>query len=341
VIVAFLAGALLATPVAANAAERAPCASSAWLVGEAAPVSAVGAALRMRGVQSARPVGCSPLRVAIARCDGGLKLNATGPSGGVTERVVATAETAATLIESWVRTDIAAPLLAARAVDDPPTAGLAAANIPEAVTPPPMAPPAAAATGGTDAIVRAATPAAPHASTRLAVALGADGELVHDGSHAWGASLGACLTIRVVCLGLGARLARVEAVGGEDEIARALSGTSGYGADGLVTADLLIGVGRATLRPGAALGVGWIGTRGMIVEHSADFNSVGPRAEARLALDWPVSRAVALELVLAGGAGASATIDRVANSRDRPTLVSGVSPIVRGGLGIRYGALAP
>jgi len=351
VTVAFLAGALLATPLGAMGATGAPCGPSASLVGEAGPVATVGAALRQRGVQSARPVGCSQLRVAIARCDAGLKVDLIGPSGSVTERVVATADTAATLIESWVRTDIAAPLLAARSVDDPP-APAPVSSIPELRTPstqpPPFAVPllaaaAATATGGarTEAVVHATAPETSHASTGPLFAIAGEGSRVRDGSMGWGLGGGACLALHGLCLGLVAHLARVGPVSPDEEITRALSGTSGYGAEGLISADFALGLGRLTLRPGVAAGIGWIGTRGTIVEHSADFNAVGPRAEARLALDWPVSRALALELALAGGAGATATIDRLANSRDKPTFASEMAPMLRAGLGIRYGALGP
>jgi hypothetical protein len=258
----------------------------------------------------------------------------------MTERVVASADTAALLIESWLRTDIAAPLLAAHALDDPEpaTSPLPPPSVDAAAAPAP-APRLPEAT--TAAVVQSAAPSSAAAGSPLTLALAGEAGVSRDGSRAGGAALGACARVGRLCLGLTARFARVWAVSPVVDVSRALEHVSGYGADGLVGAELTARLGRAALRPGVGVGVGWIGTRGAIVEHQANFDAFGPRAEARLALDWALGRALAIELELGGGLGASATMDRAPSSRDRPVFVSGMAPAVHGGLGIRYGGGSP
>jgi hypothetical protein len=337
----FVPGLLLAASLGANPAEIRACAASTVLSGDAASTAAVGSALRRHGIHGTAAVGCSPLRVAIARCDGGLRVDLTGPRGEMTERVVASADTAALLIESWLRTDIAAPLLAAHALDDPEAAAAAPAPPPPAAADVAAPAPTPRPSEASAAVVQSATPAPPTAGGPLTLALAGDAAVSRDGSRAGGATLAACARVGRLCIGLTARLARVWAVSPVADVSRALEHVSGYGADGFVGAELITRLGRATLRPGVGVGVGWIGTRGAIVEHDANFDAFGPRAEARLALDWPLGHALAVELQLAGGLGASATMDRVSSTRDRPVFVSDVAPAVHGGLGIRYGGGSP
>jgi hypothetical protein len=335
VFVAHLASLALSASIGANAAEWAACPAHTALTGDANLVAAVGSALRQRGINNGRPVGCSPLRVAIGRRESGLKLELRGPAGEVTERVVAAPDTAAVLIESWLRTDIAAPLLAARAPEDlaPPPALPAPelAALPAATDPAPLAAVAA------PVVTARPSPGAGGGTGLAGMTILGEGALVRGGSRELGASLGSCLNLRRFCLGVTARLAHLSPVSPDDQIARSLDHANGYAADGLLAADYALRAGRATFRPGVGAGLGWVWTRGMIAEHGASFDAVGPRAEGRLAIDLAIARALALELQMAAGAAATATFDRVPSSRDKPMFVSDLAPVVRAGLGLRIG----
>src|SRR5215831_9161029 len=97
------------------------CPLRASLTGDGAAVGSVGAALKARGIQGDAADGCTALRVALTRSEGGLRVEALDPVGISTARVVTSPNTAAALIESWLRTDIAAPLLLATVLPPAPS----------------------------------------------------------------------------------------------------------------------------------------------------------------------------------------------------------------------------
>jgi hypothetical protein len=344
VAVSLLVAFLLAGTLHGPAAAPAVCSSTALLAGDVASVTAVGAALRQRGIHGTRAASCAGVRVTIARCDAGLRLERTNPSGRITARVVATADTAALLIESWLRTDIAAPLLAAHAIEEqpaaPPVLPVALVPAPALVSAIPEPAPGPSA-GEAPVVVQASPPAAVARSAGTAMAMLGEAAVVHDGSRAWGGSLSSCVGVRALCVGLTARLARLSMVTDVSDLSRGLDTVEGYDTEGLIGADVPLRFGRLAVRPGGGAGVGWVRTRGPFFEHRADFDSVGLRAEARLELDLRVSRTLALELGLSGGAGATSTIGRVEGSKDRPLLISHLSPLVRAGLGFRFGSGGP
>jgi hypothetical protein len=304
------------------------CGSTATLLGDAGPLGAVSSALRRRGIRSERGAGCSALRVTVARRGEGIRLAMLQPTGRLTTRVVATAETAATLIESLLRTDIAAPLMAARALDSPGSAdGRAMARVP-----------AFAPAGPLDAetVEDVAPPPAPP-SRRFAptVAMVGEAGVARGGAREYGAGLTSCVRVGAVCIGLAARLARASVARSPD-----LEGSQATVADGMLAADLAWPIGRATLRPGAAIGLGWVGVRGSQLDGRASWNEIGFRAEARLALDWTLGRGLAVELAAGAGAGASTIMDVALTPSGRMfrSLESGPARTVHGGLGLRYGS---
>jgi hypothetical protein len=328
----------LALTGAAGATAACPTSTSATLAGDLGPVGAVGLALRRRGVEVNPSVRCSSLRVMVTRREGGLRVERLDAVGGITARLVTTPDTAAVLIESWLRTDIAAPLLLAEAdsVDDADP-GLAPAFAP--LAPLPTVAPAAPAVAPP---VLQTTPARSPASLAPAFALVGEAGLDRGGSRAYGFAVASCVTLGPVCAGLAARWARMS-VTGTGDVARDAS--AAYAADALVAADVPWHLGRATLRPGAAVGAGWIGARGAMLErHDGVLDVVGLRAEARLAMDWRLGKGVAIEVAAAAGAGGSSAVQETMTmmpSRERVALEHGLVPTVRAGLGLRFGSGPP
>jgi hypothetical protein len=188
------------------------------------------------------------------------------PGDHLVERAVTDARTAATVIESWVRTDVQAPLLARHQIDD---------------------------AGPGDLVPRAAVVVAPSAPPARGVQLFAAGEtaLASDSSTWLGVELGACVMLGPVCASARARFASVAQ--GPERWQRDLER---HGVELLLGADLPRRIGRAVLSPGLAVGVGWIHTH---EEGSPRRESIGGlRVQGRLALSYPMTRRLAAELAL-------------------------------------------
>jgi hypothetical protein len=188
-----------------------------------------------------------------------------------------------------------------------------------------------------------AAPAVPAAPSRApALALVGEAGLDRGGSHAYGVAVASCVNLGPVCAGLAARWSRMSVTGGGDVTREA---SAAYGADALVAAELPWRLGRTTLRPGAAVGAGWIGARGaMLARHDGTLDVLGLRAEARLAMDWSLGKGVSVEVSAAGGAGGSSTVQETMTmmpSRERVALAHGLVPTVHAGVGVRFGGGSP
>jgi len=229
---------------------------------------------------------------------------------GSSVRVVEAPSTAATVIESWVRTDVEAPLLAVRplAADEP---AASAATSP-------------AASVDTAVVARRPPP--------RGVQLFAAGEtsFASDRSSWVGVGVGACVMIGPVCAA--ARLRFSTLAWGAEE----WHGEAGRSAtELLVGGDIPLRVGGFTISPGFAAGIGMTHTRlerdGMV----ARAETGGLRADVHASLSLPLRRRLAFEVSVAGDLTQSTHVE----SSSSIQLPEEPRTQIRVGVGLRYGGL--
>jgi hypothetical protein len=265
-----LAGALgllacIGAPGLARVAAAA-CPPVAIVEGPAAMASATVAILRRHGVES-RPNTCGGRMVRALLTAGaeahGYALRIEDGFGRTNERLAGDAETAASLIESWVL-DEDADLLAPR---------LASTLVPAAAAP------------STAADVQALSPvAAPSVLAAPRWRLFGVGEVsVGTGPASWrGGSATACHHAGPVCLGARARMGRAREWQPEPIFEAALAQTA---VDALAIATVPLTRGRLTLLPLIGLGVGWTRSAISRAPLTMSWDDWGPRAEAALVVD--------------------------------------------------------
>jgi hypothetical protein len=293
-IVTLLATALLGGPAAARGETAA---LPAALEGDPALVASIGEDLARRGVAAGRCDEGDAVCVHLTRTERGVVVRARGAG----ERAVATAETAAALIESWTRGGIADPLLAPRHL------ARGAAPSPARPAPPP--------------VVQATVVAPAARPSRWRPAFRLSGETAADGQATWwlGVSAGACARVGPLCLGGEARFSR-QVTDGPDLPERPLflpHAPARSDWEGLLAAELPISLGRPSLLLGLAAGVG----RRAAVEG----RSTGLRSEASVGLAMPLWSQLALQAGLS-----AALVPEV--SRD-----GAGGGLLRFGLGLRWG----
>jgi hypothetical protein len=304
----------------------------AHLRGDAQLVGPIAAVLVERGV--AQPGGgdregrdCPAVDVTVRREGEALVVSAGGGDAPPVRREVTDVRTAATVIESWVRTDVQAPLLAGRAPaswdaeNDAETD--AEKDTPITATGDPSPPP--------PALVSAPAAAAGQKDGRLVqVFTVAETSLGSDRTSWVGAQVGACVMLGAVCAGARARFASVASGPGpwQSELDR-------RGVEMLLGADLPMRLGRATLSPGVAAGVGWIHTHEESSRSKGD-ETGGLRGEAHLALSYAIRSRLALELALSLDVTQATHVETASSSAplpDEPRLLA------RLGAGVRFGGL--
>ena len=267
----------------ARVAEAA-CPPVAIVEGPAAMASATVAILRRHGVEST-PNTCGGRMVrALLTADAGAHsyaLRIEDGFGRTNERLAGDAETAASLIESWVL-DEDADLLAPRLVST-------------------LVPAAAAAS--TAAEVQAASPvAAPPVLATPRWRLFGVGEVSVGAEPAtWrGGSATGCRHAGPVCLGGRARMGRAREWQQEPLFDAALEQTA---VDALAIAAVPLTRGRLTLLPLIGLGVGWTRSSLSRAPLTMSWDDWGPRAEAALVVDVRVGAGWSLlaELGASGG----------------------------------------
>ena len=304
----------------ANRVARASgCGPAAEVRGSEPEVVAIAAELERRGVTTVETAECPVVvRARIGRKVGGLSVAIVDLDGRASERTANGVAAAATLIESWTRTDVVAPLLAPRPESMPPVAGLA----PKAASPAAQ-PPSAVTLKPSEALAPA-----------LSVTASGETSLATDGSIWFGLSVGVCLRIGPTCAGAFARVS--------DDAG--FSGGSQDSHTGRLATDVLIGAGlpmrraRLTFLPGMAIGVGWMRTKALtssIAGDTVDVDSGGLRASASMRISFDVSTNVALDM----GIGADlAPLAHTGPYEAEATLLAGEPRgYVRGALGIRIG----
>jgi len=252
---------------------------------------------------------CPVVRARVEARDGAIAVEVVGPDGARSERVVNEAATAATVIESFVRADVGAPLLARRALPGSP-----ANEAPE---------------------VAERAPARQRDLTTRGVQLFAAIESSMGSDHTgWmGTQLGVCISLGPICAA--ARLRSSNVVGGD-----------GIWADGAIereSTDLLVGIdlplafGRKTLSPGFAAGLGAIrtGAAGMLENGARADGSAGLRADVHTTLTVPIRHRLALDLSV------SVDVSQATHVEWRSEMQMPAEPfaLVRLGAGLRYGGM--
>ncbi|MCC6997696.1 MAG: hypothetical protein IT370_23970 [Deltaproteobacteria bacterium] len=299
-------------------AEETRCAPAAGVqaVGDETRLQLAVAELRDRLAERGigEPVeACPAAHAEVAAAGAELVVDVEDVAGRHSRRTVSNAAAAASFIESWVRSDLSAPLLAPALVF--PSAA-AASEVARAADAPVL-------------VRQAARPGLP----ALGIALGAQGAVASDGSVWGGLELAACVRLGRVCAGALARW-NLEL---QSEERRENAQAERKSADLLVGADLPLRFGRVTLTPGLAAGVGWMHNGAFQVsERRIDEDSGGLRLAARLT--------VSMKLVGRWGLDLGATLDASPLARTESYVVESVTipgeprVYLRGMLGLRWGA---
>lgn len=251
------------------------CLPAARVDGAGPLVAEVRALLSLRGVEPEGGPSCPVAAAQVTPTDGGVRVTVTDPSGRTETREVSDSVTATTVIESWARADIEAPLLEARA--------------PEVTEPPsePLAPPVL----GAPPAERAPLPYS--VGVALATSLGGD-------SSAWiEPELSGCFLWGPVCMGalLRGRF-DLRMTGSSAEL-----DTDRMGVDVLILAELPIDLGPVVLGPALGVGAGWLrlGYTGEEAQGQAvEVDAGGVRLEARIGLRIPIADDFALDVALRG-----------------------------------------
>jgi hypothetical protein len=290
------------------------CGPSASVQGPDDVVTSIRHTLRARGIAIDSLDGCPSVRTTVTRTTSGLRVTVEDPYGRKSERTVAEADAAATIIESWARTEDEAALLAAR--DWPRaqrTADAAAKN-----------------DDGPDALRSTVVPAP--AGRALGVSVSAETSLANDGSIWFGAGITACVRLGPACTGIFARAGSDSRLSGSSKQLE----TSRTAFDLLVAADLPLRWGDVEITPGAGFGLGWMRTSRSGPGGAVEVDSGGLRANAHITFDIPLTRTLFLDL------GASVDVLPLAHTatyRDEGlTLAGEPRGFVRATIGLRYSA---
>lgn len=275
------------------------------LAGDPDLVGAVSDILAVRGI-ALEPGSCPALRAQLTRRGEALVVELTQGDAPAIERVVAEASTAATVIESFTRADVGSPLLATHAVPSTTVDTIRASPVP------------------------ALDAWSSRASARGVHVFGAFETSYASDRTSWvGAHLGACIMLGPVCAAARIRVANVASGPGvwESQVERRSIEMLG----GL---DIPFAVGRATLSPGFAAGLGQMHTRGQT--HDMRSETGGMRADVHLTCSIPLSRHLAIDVF---GAADLTQETIVENGSAMVVLPAEPRLIMRLGLGVRYGGL--
>jgi len=295
------------------------------LAGDSELVAAMLWPLTERGIVVVPAEQVGAMQVRIQRDPAGLRVFIRDRHDNVVQRVAATPEMAAVVVESWMREDLTQPLLQPHAVVTPV----------ESSTP-----------------LRA--PPAPVPTPLIAsVVVATQTSLATDNTLWVGASVGACVHVGWLCLGLQTQFASDSARMGDvgARYAPADGATCQYtdpsgtrqmtrmSAGALATVDLPLHIGAGTFGPGLGVGAGWQSTRATLGDHSGAVVSIGLRSATHLFLSWPLLGALALD------AGLWADVLPLAHTGDFNSsgFVLPGEPLgfMRFELGLRYGRMLP
>jgi hypothetical protein len=291
--------------VAAQAARARACPPAVALTGDEALVAPIRQLLDARGITDAAPP-CLAVRARVERRGSLVVVGTDGPGGTPIVRSVAAASTAATVIESWARTDVEAPLLATRAVP----------AIEDAAEPGPVV-------------------ASPPAARGIQLFAAMETSVASDRTVWQGIQLEACIMLGPICAA--ARLHAGKVISQPTSWA----GFARVGGEAYIGVDVPIALGRARLTPGFAAGYGAMFTHRKADGEKVGLETSGPRAEAHAAFSIPMTAHVALDLVVTGALTEAARMETRGGDLLDPTVVFPDEPraLVRLAFGVRYGAL--
>jgi hypothetical protein len=161
-----------------------PCVPAIELSAEAPIQQEIAQALERRGLSLGGAQSCGVVRASVLGHGALLLVEIEDPNGRTSARTVTSAETVASLIESWVRTDLTAP----------------------AVVPLPKIERAESALAPEPARVEApAPPAEPRPAYTWAIGAAGIGAISNNGNFWSGIAVQGCATLGEVCVGGGAR----------------------------------------------------------------------------------------------------------------------------------------
>jgi hypothetical protein len=245
------------------------CPPTVRLDGDPDLTRAIGASLIERGI-STDGTSCPAMEIRVARRAGAIVVS-NGSADGPAEREVSDVRTAATVIESWVRTDVEEPLLSSRRMAEERGSDAAPTTVASRPLAPPLSP----------------TPALGlRAFTTAETSFGSD-------QTTWlGAQIGACIMMGPFCGGARIRFATVV-----DGPGLWQGQWDRHAVEVLLGLDWPLSVRSLTLAPGAAIGAGWTHTHEEGTSGGAQ--TAGVRAEAHLSLSYPVSQKLAVESTIA------------------------------------------
>jgi hypothetical protein len=297
---------LLAFVIAtAQVARAGACPPAVALTGDDALVTPIRQLLDARGITDATPP-CPAVRARVERRGSLLVVGTDGPGGAPIVRSVTAAATAATVIESWARTDASAPLLAIRAV---PAIEDAGEPVPVVASPP-------AARG-----------------IQLFAAL--ETSVASDHTVWQGMQLEACIMLGPICAA-----ARLH-VGKVISQPASWAGFERVGGEAYIGVDVPLAIGVARLTPGFAAGYGAMFTHRKSDREKVGIETSGPRAEAHAAFSFPITAHLALDFVATAALTEAARTETRGGDLLDPTIVFPDEPraLLRLALGVRYGAL--
>jgi hypothetical protein len=279
----------------ATRADAEPCAQ---LSGDPKLVNVISEVLAARGV------ACSAVHATVERRSETIVVATDAADGAVTERVVRDPATAATVIESWTRGDVAEPLLAIRLpprqIEDEPT------RVREVIT-----------------IARPET-------RGIQLFGGAETSVANDRTEWLGAQIGACVMVGPVCAAARLRFAAVAHGPG------VWHGTlERRGTELLVGGDVPIHFGRATFSPGFAGGIGQLHTHVDSETFHMGSETGGLRADVHAALSYPLGQNLSFDLSLAVDFTQATHVE----VRSQMPLPEEPLFLIRLGAGLRYGRL--
>lgn len=311
-----IAGVLLA----ARAAAASPCEPSAALAGDPDLVATVGELLAHHGVGNIGE-GCPRVRARLERRDGSIVVVRIGDPEE--ERVVTEPATAATIIESWSRSDFENPLLATHAA--PPMSVTSVTSV-TPVTP--VMPAAASVTSVRETLTPNARPVSAMPA-RLQLFSAAETSFADDRTSWVGFMVGVCVQLGRACASARGRYAAVvDGPGMWSEAER-------HAADVLFGGDIPFRLGHTTLSTGFGAGMGSVhtGTRASGMPQGSE--TFGLRADAHMAWTIPLGLRIALEV--------SATLDVSQVTDVEGSVSAGVTnePRIFGrlGAGLRFGGM--
>jgi hypothetical protein len=309
------------------------------LDGDSEVGSAVAQFLAARGIRVVSSAGTESVQVHVQPDPAGIRLFIYDRNGHTVERIVANAEVAAAVVESWVRDDLARSLLDPHEIA---TTGGAPAKEP--------LPPTAGPASGPAVASAVSTPAHPGARSRPSVTVLGETSLATDGTLWIGAALGACVRVGAFCVGVDVQFMGDTAASGNIGALYTVASDSTnavcteprrkltrMGGNVLMTADLPLRVGAGTIGPGIGLGAGWLSTSAVLDQHGGNATTPELVAEPRIQFSWPLGWGLAADVGLRADILPFAHRKHLTSSGfDLPGEPLG---FLHAGLGLRYGSL--